>query len=52
MQNINWKTTAAGLLLIGEGVAHTFFGVNIPGFSMDLGAALTAGIGLILAKDG
>jgi multidrug efflux pump subunit AcrB len=53
MQNIlkNWKTTLAGAVIIGEAALHTFAGVNIPGFSMDLSTALTVGIGLIVAGD-
>lgn len=55
MQNlsINWKTSLAGLGVIAAAALHTFFGVNIPGFStMDLGTAIMTGIGLIMAKDG
>ena len=53
MQNImtNWKTSLGGVALIAAGALHAF-GVDIPGFTMDLGTALTAGISLILAQDG
>jgi hypothetical protein len=47
----NWKTTAAGAILIGAAVLHQVFGVNIPGFNMDIGAAIAAGLGLITASD-
>lgn len=46
----NWKTTLAGVIVIALGAAHTM-GINVPGFTMDLGPALTAGIGLIFASD-
>jgi hypothetical protein len=48
---LNWKTTLAGVVLVLAAALHTFFGVNIPGFTMDLGTAITAGIGLIVAGD-
>ena len=52
MQSIlaNWKTSAAGALVILLGVAE-LAGVSIPGFSMDPGAAFAAGFGLLMAKD-
>jgi hypothetical protein len=46
----NWKTTLTGALIIVIGGLHTLLGLNIPG-AMDLGPALTMGIGLILASD-
>ena len=46
----NWKTTSAGALMIIIGVAGVF-GVHIAGFSMEPGAAIAAGIGLLVAKD-
>jgi hypothetical protein len=48
----NWKTSLTGLVIIALGAASTFLGIKIPGFNMDFLAALTAGIGLIIAKDG
>jgi len=53
MQNIftNWKTSLGGVILIAVGALGTFLGVKVPGFSMDFGAALTAGLALIFAKD-
>lgn len=47
----NWKTGAAGLIIILIGALSTFLGIHVPGFNMDFGAALTTGIALILAKD-
>lgn len=47
----NWKTSVAGLLLIAVGVVAPLFGVEVPGFHMDPGTAVTMGIGLILSKD-
>jgi hypothetical protein len=47
----NWQTTAAGLIVIGLGAAHTFLGIDVPGFSLGFIAALPVGAGLILAKD-
>jgi hypothetical protein len=48
----NWKTSLAGVVLIVVGILGAVLGVDIPGFSMAPGAAITAGIGLLLAKDG
>ena len=48
---INWRTSLGGIILIAVAALHQFFGVNVPGFSMDLGAALTAGLALLLAQD-
>jgi hypothetical protein len=48
----NWKTSAAGLIVILLGALGTFAGIKVPGFDLEFLAALTAGIGLILAKDG
>jgi hypothetical protein len=48
----NWKTTATGVIVIALGAAHTFLGINIPGFTLDFLSALPVGAGLILAKDG
>ena len=50
MQSIlaNWKTSAAGALVIVLGVAE-LAGIHIPGFAMDPGAAFTAGAGLLMA---
>jgi hypothetical protein len=52
MQSIlaNWKTSAAGALVILLGVAE-LFGIHIPGFAMDPGAAFAAGSGLLMAGD-
>jgi hypothetical protein len=47
----NWKTTATGAIVIALGAAHTFLGINIPGFTLDFLSALPVGAGLILAKD-
>jgi hypothetical protein len=47
----NWKTSAGGLILIVMGALHTFLGINIPGFGMDFGSAMAAGLALIFAKD-
>lgn len=47
----HWKTTVAGVILIGAAVCHSFFGIDIPGFTMDLGTSITMGLGLIVATD-
>lgn len=47
----NWKTSLGGLVLVGVAALHTFAGVNVPGFSMDFGAAVTAGLALLFAQD-
>ena len=47
----NWKTTATGVIVIALGAAHTFLGIDIPGFTLDFFGALPVGAGLILAKD-
>jgi hypothetical protein len=47
----NWQTTTAGLIVIALGAAHTFLGIDVPGFSLDFITALPVGAGLILAKD-
>lgn len=49
---VNWKTSLAGVVLIVVGLIGTLLGIHIPGFTMDAGAAITMGIGLLLAKDG
>lgn len=46
----DWKTSLAGVIVIVLGGLHQF-GVTVPGFTMDLGPAVAAGIGLIFAKD-
>lgn len=53
MQSIltNWKTSLGGLVLIVIGALSTFVGVKVPGFNMDFGSALAAGIALMMAKD-
>ena len=47
----NWKTTVAGVVVLLVGVVAPLFGVNVPGFHMDVGTALVTGYGLIVAKD-
>jgi hypothetical protein len=47
----NWKTSVGGLIIILIGALSTFVGIKVPGFNMDFGSALTAGLALILAKD-
>jgi hypothetical protein len=47
----NWQTTASGLIVIALGAAHSFLGIDIPGFSLDFLSALPLGAGLIFAKD-
>jgi hypothetical protein len=47
----NWQTTAAGLIVVALGAAHTFLGIDVPGFTLDFIAALPVGAGLILAQD-
>lgn len=48
----NWRTSAGGAVLIVIGVLGAVAGVHVPGFSMEPGAALAAGIALLMAKDG
>lgn len=48
---VNWRTSIAGLVLIVVGALSALLNVHVPGFSMDAGAAITAGIGLLLAHD-
>lgn len=53
MQNLltNWKTTLAGVAVIGLNALH-LVGVNVPGFTpMDIGTAVVVGGGLILSGD-
>lgn len=52
MQSIttNWKTSLTGAAIIVAGGLHTFLGLDIPG-AMDIGQALTVGLGLIFAQD-
>lgn len=47
----NWRTTAPGVALIGIGLFESLTGLHIPGFTMDAGPAIAAGIGLIMARD-
>jgi hypothetical protein len=47
----NWQTSLVGLLLIALGLLEAFLGLKIPGFTMDPGAALTMGLGFLVAKD-
>jgi hypothetical protein len=47
----NWQTTASGLVVIALGAAHSFLGVDVPGFTLDFLSALPLGAGLIFAKD-
>lgn len=47
----NWRTGAAGLVLVSVGVLSVF-GVHVPGFTGAEGTAIATGLGLILAKDG
>lgn len=48
----NWKTSLTGVVIIALGALNTFAGIHVPGFNLDFTAALAAGLGLILAKDG
>ncbi len=47
----NWRTSAGGAVLIGIGLLGLVANVHIPGFSMDPGVAIAAGVSLLLAKD-
>jgi hypothetical protein len=47
----NWKTSLTGLLIIVLAALHTFLGINIPGFNLDLGAAFMLAVGMFTAKD-
>ena len=46
----NWKTTAAGVVLIVGALAE-IAGVHIPGLAGTPDSLLVAGLGLIFAKD-
>ncbi len=48
----NWKTSLSGAIIIALGALNTFLGLHVPGFNLDFTAALAAGVGLILARDG
>jgi hypothetical protein len=48
---MNWKTSLPGIVLVLIGLLEGATGIHIPGFSMDAGAALAAGIGLLMSKD-
>jgi hypothetical protein len=48
---VNWKTSLAGVVLIIVGGLAAVLGIHIPGFTMDAGAAITMGMGLLVAKD-
>lgn len=48
----NWKTSVTGSVLLVLGVAEATLGLHIPGFSMEPGAAIVMGLGLLNAKDG
>ena len=52
---LNWKTTLAGVATLIGGLANAFLEYNTGGLSAvnlaTLSAAITAGLGLIIAKD-
>jgi hypothetical protein len=48
---LNWRTSAGGGVLIAIGLLHLLFDVDVPGFTMDPGAAIAAGVALLMAKD-
>lgn len=47
----NWRSSAGGAVLIAIAVLHLALGVDVPGFTMDPGAAIAAGIALLMSKD-
>jgi hypothetical protein len=47
----NWRTSAGGAVLIAIALLHMIFGVDVPGFTMEPGAAIAAGIALLMAQD-
>jgi hypothetical protein len=49
---VNWKTSVAGAVLMVVGLLSSMFDIHIPGFTMDGGAAIATGLGLLMAKDG
>jgi len=53
MQSIltNWRTSAGGVILIAIGVFELAANVHVPGFQMEPGAAIVAGLSLLMAKD-
>lgn len=48
---MNWRTSITGLFVIVLGALSTFAGIHVPGFNLDFAAALTVGVGMLLAKD-
>lgn len=48
---LNWRTSAGGAVLIAVAMLHMLFGIDVPGFTMDPGAAIAAGVALLMAKD-
>lgn len=49
--HFNWRTSAAGGILIAIGALNTFLGVHVPGLEIGIGPALASGIGLLFAGD-
>lgn len=47
----NWKTTLTGVLIVVLAALHTFLGINVPGFNLDIGASIVLALGLFNAKD-
>jgi hypothetical protein len=47
----NWRTSAGGAVLCAVALLHILFGVDVPGFTMEPGAAIALGISLLMAKD-
>jgi hypothetical protein len=47
----NWRTSAGGAILIAIGILELVAGLHVPGFQMEPGAAIAAGVSLLMAKD-
>lgn len=47
----NWQTTAVGVAVLLVGVVLPAFGIHIPGFTMEPGAAMATAMTAILAGD-
>ena len=47
-----WKTYLTAGIIVVLAVIRQFFGIEVPGFDLDLTAAITVAAGLIFARQG
>lgn len=47
-----WKTYITAALIVVLALVRQFFGVEVPGFDLDLTAAVTVAAGLVFARNG